>query len=421
MSTQQFIDAVCARRLFTPAPSGLLRRKATQTSTLNPHHSAVPSTIHDVLRSPGQPLDRETRSYMEPRFGHDFSHVRVHSDSRSAESARNVAALAYTVGNNLVFGPGQYTPGTSTGRQLVAHELAHVVQQEGAGIGSDTNVTGMADSQMHEAEADNAADALTNQRSVPALGHVGRPVIQRKVEMRDVGRGEQSGFARLPELVTRLNAMSTGLTFSVKGKELAYEIKAGGTLSGFDNQIKAFIDQGVVIPFRLTNRHGLLGDRVSGFNDRVLEDAWSSGYVDIDDLLASSDLGLQSVLVHFLRERSATSTYARRIGSPSLDTNQPAPLREFNRAHAQGIQAELQLLRDFFADPTIQIVPGAESGEIFRVYRNSRRDLIRTRVHSGHGAETGVDAVSIEVITRDGKTHTPEEYKGILAAGAAKP
>jgi hypothetical protein len=82
-----------------------------------------------VLRSSGQPLDPATRAFMEPRFGHDFSAVRVHTDARAAESARAVNALAYTVGRDVTFGPGQYAPATSAGRRLIAHELAHVVQQ----------------------------------------------------------------------------------------------------------------------------------------------------------------------------------------------------------------------------------------------------------------------------------------------------
>ena len=69
---------------------------------------------------------------MELRFGHDFSRVRVHTDAKAAESARAVNALAYTVGHDMAFGAGQYVPETSEGRQLVAHELAHVVQQSTA-------------------------------------------------------------------------------------------------------------------------------------------------------------------------------------------------------------------------------------------------------------------------------------------------
>lgn len=91
----------------------------------------MPPIVHDVLRSPGQPLDSETRAYMEPRFGQDFSGVRVHADAKAAESARAVNAYAYTVGREVVFGPHQYAPQSSEGRRLVAHELTHVVQQSG--------------------------------------------------------------------------------------------------------------------------------------------------------------------------------------------------------------------------------------------------------------------------------------------------
>src|SRR5215217_8995003 len=95
----------------------------------SPLAGSVPPLVHEVLRSPGQPLDAATRAFMEPRFGHDFSTVRVHNDARAAESARAVNALAYTVGHDMAFGAGQYVPETSEGRRLVAHELAHVVQQ----------------------------------------------------------------------------------------------------------------------------------------------------------------------------------------------------------------------------------------------------------------------------------------------------
>jgi hypothetical protein len=143
--------------------------------------ASVPSIVHEVLRSPGQPLDPATRIFMEPRFGHDFSQVptqenrsmlepanltigaphdafeqeadmmaqrvmsqpanstsiaydfssvRVHTDGKAAESARAVNALAYTVGRDIVFDAGKFAPETHGGRQLIAHELTHVVQQE---------------------------------------------------------------------------------------------------------------------------------------------------------------------------------------------------------------------------------------------------------------------------------------------------
>ena len=91
--------------------------------------TAVPPIVHEVLRSPGQPLDTTTRAFMEPRFGYDFSRVRVHTDAHAADSARSINAFAYTIGGDIVFGTRQYNPETSAGRQLLAHELTHVVQQ----------------------------------------------------------------------------------------------------------------------------------------------------------------------------------------------------------------------------------------------------------------------------------------------------
>src|SRR6266849_1328450 len=104
---------------------GTIQRAAVSAAPVN----TVPPIVHDVLSSSGQPLDAGTRAFMEPRFGHDFSGVRVHTDARATESARAVNALAYTVGRDMVFGTGQYAPETSEGRGLLAHELTHVVQQ----------------------------------------------------------------------------------------------------------------------------------------------------------------------------------------------------------------------------------------------------------------------------------------------------
>ncbi|HNP73666.1 MAG TPA: DUF4157 domain-containing protein, partial [Kouleothrix sp.] len=87
---------------------------------------AAPSVVQEVLQSGGQPLDDTTRAFMEPRFGRDFGHVRIHTDSTAARSAEAVSAHAYTVGSDVVFGAGQYRPGTDNGKRLIAHELTHV-------------------------------------------------------------------------------------------------------------------------------------------------------------------------------------------------------------------------------------------------------------------------------------------------------
>ena len=100
----------------------------------------APSIVHDALRSPGQLLDQPSRAYFEPRLGHDFSAVRIHTGPQAVASANAVQAHAYTVGHDVVFGAGRFAPGTLEGRRLLAHELAHVVQQSAAS-GPDAMLT----------------------------------------------------------------------------------------------------------------------------------------------------------------------------------------------------------------------------------------------------------------------------------------
>ena len=90
----------------------------------------APSIVHEVLRTPGAPLDPATRSFFEPRFGRSFSHIRVHTDSTAAASAQAIGARAYTRGPHIVFAGGSYQTTTAAGRHLLAHELAHTAQQE---------------------------------------------------------------------------------------------------------------------------------------------------------------------------------------------------------------------------------------------------------------------------------------------------
>jgi len=192
---------------------GLQRQAASPSAP-----AAAPPIVHEVLRSPGQSLDAATRAFMEPRFGHDFSRVRVlsaapastqaqltmgqpgdryeqeadqtahavmqratpsitgrgleanpaldfsqvrvHTDSRAAESARAVNALAYTVGQDVVFGAGQYAPGTPEGRRLLAHELTHVVQQ-----GSGQHLMRLSDQEDDGGGAGDGGDAGADNNS----------------------------------------------------------------------------------------------------------------------------------------------------------------------------------------------------------------------------------------------------------------
>ena len=124
----------------------------------------VPPLVRTALQNPGRPLEVATRNFMEARFGYDFSRVRVHTDSNAAESAREVHARAYTLGNEVVFGGGQYAPATAQGRQLIAHELAHVIQQSGTTPAGQQGslmpplTIGMHDGDRHERAAQAVAE-----------------------------------------------------------------------------------------------------------------------------------------------------------------------------------------------------------------------------------------------------------------------
>jgi uncharacterized protein DUF4157 len=156
------------------------KKKALQRQAAGSAGPAVaPPIVHQVLRSPGRPLDPGTRAFFEPRFGHDFSKVRIHSDAEAAASARMVNALAYTAGSQIVFAQGHYRPAEPEGRRLLAHELTHVVQQPEGGENFPSLRVGEIDSPF-EREADNIAGAVVSNRLNAAPARSGTPLVQRQ-------------------------------------------------------------------------------------------------------------------------------------------------------------------------------------------------------------------------------------------------
>jgi outer membrane protein OmpA-like peptidoglycan-associated protein len=159
-------------RLPDPTVGSVLQRKCAaceedkvqrKTVGASVGETAVPPIVHDVLRSPGQPLDTATRAFMELQFGHDFARVRVHTDARACESARAVNALAYTVGSHIVLPGKNYAPHGIPGRRLLAHELTHVIQQ-----GHSAELGGAATASAPEASR-RAMVGVPNAARVPAL------------------------------------------------------------------------------------------------------------------------------------------------------------------------------------------------------------------------------------------------------------
>lgn len=109
--------------------AGLLQR-ASGTSQLG--GTTAPGIVAQVLAESGEPLEAGARTFLEPRFGFSLANIRVHHDAKAAASASSVMARAYATGNHIVFNRGEYTPQSPAGRRLIAHEIAHVVQQGAA-------------------------------------------------------------------------------------------------------------------------------------------------------------------------------------------------------------------------------------------------------------------------------------------------
>jgi len=191
--------------------SGFLQRRAVRQAK----PEAVPPIVHEVLRSPGQPLDAATRKFMEPRFGQDFSRVRVHTDGRAAESARAVNALAYTIGNDVVFGSDDLNRGTEDGRRLLSHELTHVVQQSNSNMNGGNLELGASNS-AHELEAESVSSHLIDTPGEAprfpmalTLGHIKAGVLQRLGPAAAAGAGAAAGVLSFEAALSYAQSLST--------------------------------------------------------------------------------------------------------------------------------------------------------------------------------------------------------------------
>ncbi len=164
------------------------------------------STFHAGSNPSTQALEPTTRSFMESRFGHDFSQVRVHTDRKAANSARSISARAYTTGQDIVFGSGQYAPETPSGQRLLAHELAHVVQQKNGGGRAPGNrgIISHRSSAAEQEARQSASHIMAGQSASPGAG-VAAGSIQRDGEEDEQPQQEENRQYQLqwPGLSTR--------------------------------------------------------------------------------------------------------------------------------------------------------------------------------------------------------------------------
>lgn len=215
--------AACAQKDET------IQRSAAHESEDAQMMKAASPIVNEVIGSVGHPLDDETREFMETRFGHDFSGVRVHTDARAAESARAVNAVAYTVGQDVVFDEGLYQPQTQVGRHLLAHELTHVVQQSGAPVQGELTV-----SQPHDKEE------LEAESMAKSVMQMGESVPSRAGNLSFTGRRETGSH----------------LAFLASGLRRAHEEHDLPTIELLERTIDLVETQSDAVPFNHTHAEG---------------------------------------------------------------------------------------------------------------------------------------------------------------------
>src|SRR5207302_7770675 len=170
---------------LTPSAVMHLQKTAGNASVTAALEEQEPSLVKDVVNSgAGAPLVGETRDFMESRMGADFSDVRVHTDAKASESARSVQAHAYTVGSDVVFQSGQYTPENDSGKRMLAHELTHVVQQRSgpvAGTPAEGGIKISHPSDRFEQAAESSAErVMSAQPAGPAAASPAPASVQRQ-------------------------------------------------------------------------------------------------------------------------------------------------------------------------------------------------------------------------------------------------
>ncbi|SDF21056.1 DUF4157 domain-containing protein [Terriglobus roseus] len=334
--------------------------------------------LRDQSSGGGEPLDTVTQSVMERRFERGLSHIRIHRDGKSAHKAEKQSMRAYTLGSDIVFAPGRYNPAAVDGQELLAHEISHAIQQQGGEGG-------------RKSREDRPMLSATQKH------------VQAKVEIRQVGRGEASAFGRRQELLDRMNRLSTGMQYALTGPQITYTVLDASHLTAFDQQMRGFIDRADTVPLRLVTSAALTQQGSPTFK-ALNVDSFDLGYLDLDDMRASDDNSFQMNLVHLLRERFATSRYDHRIG-----TFTPADDPEFQRAHAAGVEAESQLLRDKVGDPTIHFVFEEDRSDNLMVFGYRSREGYSI-FHVLRSTGGGVMAGHVFVQTKDNRRLSLDDF-----------
>jgi len=291
----------------------------------------------DRLRSgTGRPLDPDLQRFFQTRFGHDFSGVRIHSDPRASRSARALDARAYTVGNHIVFGAGEYQPATAEGRRLLTHELAHVVQQT-------------------------APAGQTWSRPMTAtLSRAPSHLIQRRL----LATGDAAGFARLANAVIDVQYE---VVVSSRGEVSLRRSDAQGPLTPAAQEL---VD---VLRTVINDRNATMIEFTHGESD-VIVGSYVLSKVDLDDIAAfglpgGRGLNAGTALAHEILEQ-----YRKQVHREAYPV-----------AHAAGLASEARAAGATITPGSLrQVGPGSIEIKDIYTYRDGTRQEVTIVVTDGN-------------------------------------
>jgi len=400
---------------------GTLQRAAVNSAPTN----GVPPIVHDVLNSSGQPLDTGTRAFMEPRFGYDFSRVRVHTDARAAESARSVNALAYTVGRDVVFGTGQYAPNMSEGRRLMAHELTHVVQQQSSGTSPNANLRVNEAHDVFEKEADVVTNHISANGLYCTVSQTGGLQVQRNGNSTE---NQIPAWTRNQLKAIQVQLKRLGLYQDTIDKIFGPDTESGLVEAFSGNEWRTMLPNKIIL--RLTKAKAVTGRRGEHklrygemFKDGLLDMTLGIGFDENTKAMKQDIIGMKKELLqHDFKDDSATAMQIYKKFGRFID----------NRAFVMYfvLQHPLQYTPPAGATRQVQVVVRLISntdekhgGEAATVFKEGMRqsDVAYYAGHGRYGSGPDFDRnMTFELLNADGTVDRPvsnyEDLEKILEA-----
>jgi hypothetical protein len=333
----------------------------------------APPAVHEVVRSAGQPLEAETRAYLEPRFGQDFSHIRVHRDAAAAHSARAVDAQAFAQGNHLVFGSGQYDPKTDSGKKLLAHEIAHSLQQQKGSHGSE---------HAAERDAEHAAKKAARIDGGDAPIQINEPSGEKRIQRQPLPNQNQNAGGAPPKdegrekivnaaqkttgdpgqrATTLVNLIVTRFypEYVSKVSGVAFDVKEPG--------VRVDIKEASVGGKKTQSATVIVGKNfIDGISDDTLRDRIEQLSLGFSHLIPDKDPAQPSAGIIWKIVQDKFPQKAMRIGSTLYDANLPMLLTEFKAGsvEAAGTKKSWGVPRMFYGKAFAALPAGDQEARV---------------------------------------------------------